>query len=64
MRRATSNSRLAPRVIPYGRSVVIAYQISGDTIEVLRILYGGQDFETIMSGDGEGDENKPTEGGR
>jgi len=53
-----------PGVIPCGRSVVIAYQIGGDTIEVLRIFYGGHDFETIMSGNGEGDENKPTKGGR
>jgi toxin ParE1/3/4 len=43
------------RVIPYGRSVVIAYHFAGDTIEVLRIFYGGQDYETIMSGDPEGE---------
>jgi toxin ParE1/3/4 len=43
------------RVTPYGRSVVITYRLTSDTIEVLRIFYGGQDYETIMSGDGEGE---------
>jgi toxin ParE1/3/4 len=46
---------LAPdlRIIPYGRSVVIAYRIVGDTVEVLRVFYGGQDYEAIMSGEGD-----------
>lgn len=52
--RARPDLRPGLRVIPYGRSVVIAYRITGDTIEILRIFYGGQDYETIMSGDGEG----------
>jgi toxin ParE1/3/4 len=43
------------RVIPYGRSVVIAYRVVGDTIEILRIFYGGQDYETIMGGNREGE---------
>jgi toxin ParE1/3/4 len=51
--RARPDLRPRLRVIPYGRSVVIAYQITGDTIEVLRIFYGGQDYETIMSHDAE-----------
>ena len=46
------------RVIPYGRSVVIAYQVAGDTIEILRIFYGGQDYETIMMSDEKGGEDK------
>jgi toxin ParE1/3/4 len=51
--RARPDLRPNLRVVPYGRSVVITYQVTGDTIEVLRIFYGGQDYETIMSGDGE-----------
>jgi toxin ParE1/3/4 len=51
--RARPDLRAGLHVIPYGRSVVIAYQVAGDTIEILRIFYGGQDYETIMSGDGE-----------
>jgi toxin ParE1/3/4 len=39
------------RVVPFGRSVVIAYQFVGDAIEILRIFYGGQDYEAIMSGE-------------
>jgi toxin ParE1/3/4 len=53
--RARPDLRPGLRVIPYGRSVVIAYQVVGDTIEILRIFYGGQDYETIMSGDLEGE---------
>jgi toxin ParE1/3/4 len=43
------------RVIRYGRSVVIAYQVADDTIEILRIFYGGQDYETIMMSDENGE---------
>src|SRR3979490_2834407 len=51
--RARPDLRPGLRVVPYGRSVVIAYQFTSDPIEVVRIFYGGQDYETIMSGDGE-----------
>jgi toxin ParE1/3/4 len=51
--RARPDLRPGLRVVPYGRSVVIAYQIAGDAIEIVRIFYGGQDYETIMSGEGE-----------
>src|SRR5882672_10687571 len=53
--RARPDLRPTLRVVPYGRSVVITYQVTADTIEVLRIFYGGQDYETIMSGGGEGE---------
>jgi toxin ParE1/3/4 len=43
------------RIIPYGRSVVIAYRIVENTVEVLRVFYGGQDYETIVGGDGDAD---------
>jgi hypothetical protein len=48
-------------VVPFGRSVVIAYQVVGDVIEILRIFYGGQDHETIMGS--EGDEDGPLDHG-
>jgi toxin ParE1/3/4 len=51
--RARPDLRAGLRVIPVGRTVVIAYQVADDTIEILRIFYGGQDYEAIMSGDGE-----------
>jgi toxin ParE1/3/4 len=47
--KARPDLRAGLRIIPYGRSVVIAYQIAGETIEILRVFYGGQDYETIMS---------------
>jgi toxin ParE1/3/4 len=49
--RTRADLRNGLRVVPYGRSVVIAYQVTADAIEVLRIFYGGQDYETIMTGD-------------
>jgi toxin ParE1/3/4 len=39
--------------VPYGRSVVIAYQIADNSVEIVRIFYGGQDYEAIMSGEAE-----------
>jgi toxin ParE1/3/4 len=43
------------RVVPYGRSVIIAHRIVENTVEVLRVFYGGQDYETIMTGDRDAD---------
>jgi hypothetical protein len=40
---------------PYGRSVIIAHGIVENTVEVLRVFYGGQDYETIMTGDRDAD---------
>ena len=51
--RARPNLRPDLRIVPYGRSVVIAYEFSENTVDVVRIFYGGQDYETIMSGYGE-----------
>jgi toxin ParE1/3/4 len=51
--RARPDLKPGLRVIPYGRSVVITYRLTGDTIEILRIFYGGQDYETIMRDDWE-----------
>ena len=34
------------RILLYGRSVVIAYTISATAVEIARVFYGGQDFET------------------
>jgi toxin ParE1/3/4 len=48
--RARPDLRPGLRVVPYRRSVVITYQITGTLIEVLRIFYGGQDYEAIMRG--------------
>jgi plasmid stabilization system protein ParE len=39
------------RVIPYGRTVVIAYQITEEAVVVMRVFHGGQDYEAILSSD-------------
>jgi toxin ParE1/3/4 len=51
--RARPDLRPNLRIVPYGRSVVIAYQIAENSVEIVRIFYGGQDYEAIMSGEGE-----------
>jgi toxin ParE1/3/4 len=51
--RARPELRPNIRILPYGRSVVIAYQIVGNTIEIVRIFYGGQLYETLLGEDAE-----------
>lgn len=38
------------RLIPFGRRTVIAFEIEEGigTVRLLRIFYGGQDYETVM----------------
>jgi len=38
------------RILPLWRRVVIAYQITPERIEVLRIFSGGQNYDAIMGG--------------
>ena len=40
---------------PYAQEIWQGPDRVEDTIEVLRIFYGGQDYETIMSGEAEGE---------
>jgi toxin ParE1/3/4 len=51
--RARPELRPNIRILPYGRSVVIAYQIVGNTIEIVRVFYGGQLYETLLGEDAE-----------
>ena len=39
------------RVLPLWRRIVVAYEPSGSTIDVLRIFSAGQDDEALMTGD-------------
>jgi toxin ParE1/3/4 len=36
------------RILPLHKRAVAAYRIMADRVEVLRIFYGGQDYETIL----------------
>jgi toxin ParE1/3/4 len=36
------------RVLSFGRSVVIGYVPSEETVEVLRVWYGGQNYEDFF----------------
>ena len=51
--RARPELRPNIRILPFGRSVVIAYQIVENTIEIVRIFYGGQLYETLLGEDTE-----------
>jgi toxin ParE1/3/4 len=35
------------RTVPFERTAVIAYVVSGDLVEVINIFYGGRDYEAI-----------------
>jgi toxin ParE1/3/4 len=32
------------RILPFERRTVIIYRIDGDTVRILRVLYGGRDY--------------------
>ena len=47
----TRNDLLAGlRILPFGRRVMIGYLSTEEAIEVLRVWYGGQDYEDFFRG--------------
>ena len=40
---------LGIRIVPFERSAMIAYRLVGETVEVVRVLYGGRDYETLTA---------------
>ena len=36
------------RILGYERRAVIAFQITANSVTILRILYGGRDLETVF----------------
>ena len=46
----TDRSDIRPglRTIGFERRATIAYRVTGDRVEILRIFYGGQNWETKM----------------
>jgi toxin ParE1/3/4 len=51
MGRQRSDLKPGLYVFPLWRRIVIAYDLPGNRIDVLRIFSGGQDYEAIMSGE-------------
>jgi len=51
--RGTIRDDLRPgvRITSYRKRVVIAFEIQGDDIIVVGVFYGGQDYETLLSGE-------------
>jgi len=49
--RGRLREELAPgiRILGFERRVTIAFRVQGDQVEILRIFYGGRDFETALS---------------
>jgi toxin ParE1/3/4 len=46
--RSRDDLRPGARLLPYGRSVVIAYEVTQPAIIVMRVFYGGQDHAVLM----------------
>ena len=48
--RGTMRDDLRPglRILGFERRAVIAFRIQGDTVTILRVLYGGRDVETAF----------------
>ncbi len=46
-----SDLREGLRAFSWKRRVVIIYRITDQHLEILRIFYGGRDYEAIMGGD-------------
>lgn len=40
------------RLVPFEKSAVVLYRIHEETVEVVRVFYGGQDYDTIMGATG------------
>jgi toxin ParE1/3/4 len=41
------------RIIPMRPGVVVVYRVASESVEVLRVFYGGQDYEAILRREGE-----------
>lgn len=52
-RRGTPRDDIRPglRTLGFLKRAVIAFDVAGDTITIIGIFYGGQDFETALSTD-------------
>ena len=46
---ARDNIRPGLRIYPMFRRVVVCYRIAESTVVVVRVLYGGRDYEAILS---------------
>jgi toxin ParE1/3/4 len=51
--RGTARDDLAPgiRIVGFERRVSIAFQVKGDTVRIVRVFYGGRDFEAAWDGE-------------
>jgi len=43
--------RAGLRITSYRKRVVIAFEVEGNRVTILSISYGGQDYESLLSGD-------------
>jgi len=39
------------RITNHKKRVVIAFQVQGNQVTIVSVFYGGQDYETLLSGD-------------
>lgn len=45
------------RMVPFEHSAVIAYLIEADAVTIVNVFYGGRDFDALLSGNGEPDDD-------
>lgn len=39
------------RIVPFERSAVIAYRVTGEAVEIVGIFYGGRDYAALLGND-------------
>jgi plasmid stabilization system protein ParE len=45
------------RILGYRRRVAIAFVVEEDVVSIIGVFYGGQDYETLLREDADGDES-------
>lgn len=48
--RARDDLHIGLRMMAYDRRVVVVYRFDADTVDIVRVFYGGRDYETLLRG--------------
>ncbi|HEY9347896.1 MAG TPA: type II toxin-antitoxin system RelE/ParE family toxin [Inquilinus sp.] len=48
--RAREDLGIGLRIVPFRRRIVIAYRIEDNDLAILRVFYGGRDYEALLGG--------------
>jgi plasmid stabilization system protein ParE len=47
-REGRNDLRKGVRILPYARTVIIAYRADDHRIDILRVFHGGRDYENLL----------------